>query len=135
MESLMKLKIISWLTPIAPVVTTIKNLTLSSMSSKFVKNTRGNYSGADQSVGPATILRRYGLRIIPFEKLADLSKQTGVILGNLKKITRSTLEKKWKNYFPTTLKKYPRKVIVLFFWGALAVRGKFSDKCKRGLFF
>ena len=66
------------------------------MSSKFAKNTRGNYSGADQSVGPATILRRYGPRIIPFEKLADPSKQTGVILGNLKKITRSTTEKSKK---------------------------------------
>ena len=82
--------------PIALVVTTIKNLTLSSMSSKFAKNTRGNYSGADQGVGPATILRRYGPRIIPFEKLADPSKQTGVILGNLKKITRSTSEKSWE---------------------------------------
>ena len=78
--------------PIVPVVTIIKDLTLSSMSSKFVKNTRGNYSGADQSVGPATILRRYGPRIIFIEKLADPSKQTGVILGNLKKITRSTSE-------------------------------------------
>ena len=82
--------------PIALVVTTIKNLTLSSISSKFAKNTRGNYSGVDQSVGPATILRRYGPRIIPFEKLADPSKQTGVILGNLKKITRSTSEKSEK---------------------------------------
>ena len=88
--------------PIALVVTTIKNLTLSSMSSKFAKNIRGNYSGADQSVGPATILRRYGLRIIPFEKLADLSKQTGVILGDLKKITRSTSEKSKKTIPPQT---------------------------------
>ena len=60
--------------PIAPVVTTIKNLTLNSISSKFAKNTRENYSEADQSVGLATILRRYGPRIIPFEKLADPSK-------------------------------------------------------------
>jgi hypothetical protein len=75
---------------------------LSSMSLKFANNIRGNYSGADQSVGPATILRRYGLRIISFEKLADLSQQTGVILGNLKKITRSTLEKYEKIIsFPT----------------------------------
>ncbi|MCL0045074.1 hypothetical protein M1N16_02460 [Nitrospinaceae bacterium] len=66
------------------------------MSSKFANNIRGNYSGADQSVGPATILRRYGPRIIPFEKLADPSKQTGVILGNLKKITRNTSEKSEK---------------------------------------
>ena len=79
--------------PIALVVTTIKNLMLNDMSSKFAKNTRENYSGADQSVGPATILRRCGPRIIPFEKLAAPSKQTGVILGNLKKITRSTSEK------------------------------------------
>jgi len=68
-------------------------LTLNSISSKFAKNIRENYSGADQSVGPATILRRYGPRIIFIEKLADPSKQTGVILGNLKKITRSTSEK------------------------------------------
>jgi len=66
------------------------------MSSKFAKNTRGNYSGADQSVGPATILIRCGPRIIPFEKLADPSKQTGVILENLKKITRSISEKSEK---------------------------------------
>jgi len=66
------------------------------MSSKFAKNTRGNYSGSDQSVGPATILRRYGPRIILFEKLADPSRQTGVILGNLKKITRRTSEKSEK---------------------------------------
>lgn len=66
------------------------------MSSKFAKNTRGNYSGADQSVGPATILRRFGPKIIPFEKLADPSKQIRVILGNLRKITRSTSEKSEK---------------------------------------
>jgi len=66
------------------------------MSSKFAKNTRGNYSGSDQSVGPATILRRYGPRIILFEKLADPSRQTGVILGNLKKITSRISEKSEK---------------------------------------
>ena len=82
--------------PIALVVTTIKNLTLSSISSKFDKNIRGNFSGADQSVGPATILRGYGPKIIPFAKLADRNKQTGVILGNLKKNTRSFSEKSEK---------------------------------------
>jgi hypothetical protein len=66
------------------------------MSLKFAKNTRGNYSGGDQSVGPATILRRCGPKTILFEKLADLSKQTGVILGSLKKITRSTSEESKK---------------------------------------
>jgi len=74
------------------------------MSSKFAKNTRGNYSGADQGVGPATILRRYGPKIIPFVKLADPSKQTGVILGDLKKITRSTTEKSKKIISLQTLK-------------------------------
>jgi hypothetical protein len=67
------------------------------MFSKLAKNIRGNYSGIDQSVGPATIWRRNGSRIIPFEKLADPSKQIGVILWNLKKITRSTSEKSKKN--------------------------------------
>ena len=76
------------------------------MSSKFAKNTRGNYSGADQSVGPATILRKYGLRIISFEKLADLSQQTGVILGNLKKITRGTSEKPMIGFLQADLFKF-----------------------------
>ena len=109
------------------------------MSSKFAKNTRENYSGADQSVGPATILRRCGPRIIPFEKLADPSKQTGVILGNLKKITRSTSEKSEKVISLQTLKSIKIKRIskegygVIFLRSLIAAKGKFSGKCKRGV--
>jgi len=79
------------------------------MFSKFAKNIRGNYLGTDQSAGLAIISRRYGPRITPFEKLADLSKQTGVILGNLKKITRSTLRKNLKKLFSSRLKKVSKE--------------------------
>ena len=82
--------------PIALVVITIRDLTLSSMCSRFVKNIGEDYSGAHQSVGPATILRRTGPLIIPPEKLADPRKQTGVDLKNLKKIIRSAPEKSKK---------------------------------------
>ena len=84
--------------PIAPVVTIIRNLTLGSTCPRFVKSTREDYSGAQQSVGLAIILRRTGPMIIPLEKLADLRKQTGVDLKNLKKITRNTPKKHEKNY-------------------------------------
>ena len=87
--------------PIALVVITIRDLTLSSMCSRFVKNIGEDYSGAHQSVGPAIILRRTGPLIIPPEKLAGPRKQTGVDLKNLKKITRSTPKKHEKNFpFP-----------------------------------
>ena len=76
--------------PIALVVITIRNLTLSSIS-RFVRSIGENYSGAHQSVGPATILRGPGPMIILFEGPVDPRKQTGVDLKNLKKITRNTL--------------------------------------------
>ena len=103
------------------------------MSSKFAKNIRGNYSGIDQGVGPATIWRRNGSRIIPSEKLADPSKQTGVILGNLKKITRSTLRTNLKKLSPSKLKKVSKEghAVIL-----LCSQGKTYGqlKCQRGFF-
>ena len=75
--------------PIALVVITIRNLTLGSIS-RFVRSIGGNYSGAHQSVGPATILRRPGPIVIFFERPVDPRKQTRVDLKNLKKITRNT---------------------------------------------
>ena len=87
--------------PIAPVVTIIRNLTLGSTCPRFVKSTREDYSGAQQSVGLAIILRRTGPMIILLEKLADLRKQTEVDLKNLKKITRNT-PKKYKKIIPSS---------------------------------
>jgi len=82
-------------------------LTLGCTCPRFVKSTREDYSGAQQSVGLAIILRRAGPMIILLEKLADLGKQTGVDLKNLKKITRNT-PKKNKKIIPSTWNKASR---------------------------
>ena len=68
-----------------PAAIFIRDLILSSMWPKCVRNISGGYLGQQQSAGPVITLRSTGFIIEFFEKPADLRKQIRAFLENLKR--------------------------------------------------